>query len=1007
MANYSWPITINSGATLTFGSNMIFGDASHCFIIGSDGVIIDGAGYTVDISNVTNYPGLIRNSYSNTTVKNIGATNIANNSSLDSTVLVSAGGWIGQSYYGQASTNNIVQNCYSTGTIAIYCGGILGASAATSSGNLTVRDCYSTGIIDRQAGGIVGFNPAQGGYVSVSNCYSIGNIGNGAGGIVGYHYTDSNIFVSNCYVVGMTTQQQYSTDQYGNSIVGIFGGGSNFNILRQTNCIFERYINVWNPANAAIALNGFGSIYLNGPLDIFGQGGRYILSSAQESYINSNTNYITQNKILPLPNVPDVSINWPLNILGGSLSNPINIMFNQNLVVSDASHYLIIASHYTTIDGDGYTVDVSGVPNYPGFIQNGNYNASIFGYSNTIIQNLAVISRGSTTLKGSGGWIGQNWYGYNSSGNIIQNCYSTGVIGNGGCGGIVGQFVAVSSVNDTTNSSKLTIQNCYSTGDISGTDAGGIYGYGAGSNSPTGKSGSALAINCFSTGNLPTTGTYSGGIFGGYPGARQINSVIKAENCYVAGCPNSFLNSFDSCGNYIPGIFAYFNNGYLAQQNCKVDSSWNTTNASSILTGVGTGIWNTDVSNLPYPHYVLSSFNTPPTIELFSIPPKIYNNPSFIITNPISTNTNTFSYSSSNTTVATISGNIITIVGVGTSVITATQSANNTFGPGTTSTTFTVDKATPILGSFSIPAKQYSDPSFIITDPSSNSAGAFTYTSDSPSVATVSGRTFTIVGQGTSIITATQDACGNFNSASTTSTLTVNPLSQITSNKTLTNLLASNTSWPLSISGGILGTPVVLTLGDNLTFTDNSYCFNIGSPYAIIDGSGYKIDISGVSNYSGLVNNPNNSNVILQNLSVTSTGGTSLANGAGWIGQAGYGAGATGLQCNNCNSNGTIGGVGSGGIFGQNLAHGTSSMSISRCYSSGVMSGQQSGGIVGAYCQNTSITNCFSTGDITGSNVGGVLGYGSSNSGITCSLSYSLGAITGIDSRGVYAPYGN
>jgi hypothetical protein len=57
-----------------------------------------------------------------------------------------------------------------------------------------------------------------------------------------------------------------------------------------------------------------------------------------------------------------------------------------------------------------------------------------------------------------------------------------------------------------------------------------------------------------------------------------------------------------------------------------------------------------------------------------------------------------------------------------------------------------------------------------------------------------------------------------------------------------------------------------------------------------------------------------------------------------------------------------------------------------------------------AHCQNTSIRNCFSTGSITGSNVGGVLGYGSSNSGITCNLSYSLGAITGIDSRGVYAP---
>ena len=52
--------------------------------------------------------------------------------------------------------------------------------------------------------------------------------------------------------------------------------------------------------------------------------------------------------------------------------------------------------------------------------------------------------------------------------------------------------------------------------------------------------------------------------------------------------------------------------------------------------------------------------------------------------------------------------------------------------------------------------KMYFDGSFSITDPISNSTGAFTYTSDNASVATISGNTVTIIGAGTANITATQ-----------------------------------------------------------------------------------------------------------------------------------------------------------------------------------------------------------------------------------------------------------
>jgi hypothetical protein len=58
------------------------------------------------------------------------------------------------------------------------------------------------------------------------------------------------------------------------------------------------------------------------------------------------------------------------------------------------------------------------------------------------------------------------------------------------------------------------------------------------------------------------------------------------------------------------------------------------------------------------------------------------------------------SYTSSNTGVATISGNTVTIVGAGTTAISANQSGNATYAAaGTVSRNLTVNKATPVLGS--------------------------------------------------------------------------------------------------------------------------------------------------------------------------------------------------------------------------------------------------------------------------------------------------------------------
>ena len=82
----------------------------------------------------------------------------------------------------------------------------------------------------------------------------------------------------------------------------------------------------------------------------------------------------------------------------------------------------------------------------------------------------------------------------------------------------------------------------------------------------------------------------------------------------------------------------------------------------------------------------------------------------------------------------------------------------------------------PTITSFSNIIKNFGDAAFTITAPTSNSSGAFTYNSSNTSAATISGSTVTLLGVGSTTITANQAAYGNYLSGSTTATLTVNAI---------------------------------------------------------------------------------------------------------------------------------------------------------------------------------------------------------------------------------------
>jgi hypothetical protein len=81
--------------------------------------------------------------------------------------------------------------------------------------------------------------------------------------------------------------------------------------------------------------------------------------------------------------------------------------------------------------------------------------------------------------------------------------------------------------------------------------------------------------------------------------------------------------------------------------------------------------------------------------------------------------------------------------------------------------------STPTITGFTIPTKPVGSGSFTITPPTSNSTGAFTYTSSNLAVATVIGSTVNVIGVGNAYITAKQAAAGGYTAGSASTTFVV------------------------------------------------------------------------------------------------------------------------------------------------------------------------------------------------------------------------------------------
>jgi len=129
----------------------------------------------------------------------------------------------------------------------------------------------------------------------------------------------------------------------------------------------------------------------------------------------------------------------------------------------------------------------------------------------------------------------------------------------------------------------------------------------------------------------------------------------------------------------------------------------------------------------------------------------------------------TVSYTSSDPLVATVVGDTVNIVGAGTTTITASQAGNTNFNAATSvQQTLTVNKANQTITFGALPLKSNTDVAFS-PGATATSGLSVNYTSSDPNVAIATGNTVTIVGAGTTTITASQSGNDNYNAASTVS----------------------------------------------------------------------------------------------------------------------------------------------------------------------------------------------------------------------------------------------
>ncbi len=230
---------------------------------------------------------------------------------------------------------------------------------------------------------------------------------------------------------------------------------------------------------------------------------------------------------------------------------------------------------------------------------------------------------------------------------------------------------------------------------------------------------------------------------------REVAGGTLVESFDVASSPLLTLSgavlTVDPTNNLLPGISYYVEipgTAFLSSI-CKLP-----------FLGTDQNLW----------HF--TTYGLTQTIIFNSIISKTYGDVPFHL-NATSSSGLPITYVSLDPTVATISGNVVTIVGAGTVNITATQGGDNTYMPApSVSQILVVNKASQIITFNDDLSNRHLNDAPVTLTATASSGLPVTYVSSDPTVATVSGNVVTIIGLGLATITVSQGGNSNYLPAS-------------------------------------------------------------------------------------------------------------------------------------------------------------------------------------------------------------------------------------------------
>ncbi|MEI7829581.1 MAG: hypothetical protein WCI31_07415, partial [Prolixibacteraceae bacterium] len=328
-------------------------------------------------------------------------------------------------------------------------------------------------------------------------------------------------------------------------------------------------------------------------------------------------------------------------------------------------------------------------------------------------------------------------------------------------------------------------------------------------------------------------------------------AVVTSNSCATANSTVARVNVFDLTTTTITGIgsMTASGGGELTGDGAASITErgvcWSTTETPTIAgahtsDGSGAGIYSSDIYGLTAgtKYYVRAyatnsdgtvygsqvSF-TPFVLGTFSDINKTYRDAAFELTNPTSAGSGAFSYESSNTGVATISGNTVTIVGAGTATITANQAAATPYAAASTAAALTVAKARQKI-SLSVPTTAPLNTFFtselsvsatsnsglvvtIIKDASSSAPGTFSFVSDGSYSLTG------VTGTGTLTFKASQAGNANYEAATdVTQSFDITKGNQLITFNTLTDRTYGGSDFTVEATGGGSNLPVTFTSSD-------------------------------------------------------------------------------------------------------------------------------------------------------------------------------------------------